>query len=91
MAIVDPEIDVILQSGMMPNMEYDYSDTAKAVQQMRDLLAAWTAPLRRTDGIKLEHPSYTARDGFQNRMLVFSPSNASADSKPPVVAHLHGG
>jgi len=89
-SVIDPEIEAIVKSGKLPKPSIDYTDSTKAIQQLRVLSEA-RGELKDREGVNTTHSSYRTRDGHENRLLIFRPSNSTIDDKLPCIIHLHGG
>lgn len=90
LAIIDPELDAIRKSGKIPRPDIDYTDHGKAVQHIRDLAEAW-GKLVVHDRVFYERTVYHARDGYENRLLVFRPAELPKEERLPLIVHIHGG
>lgn len=87
---IDPEIEAIVNSGQMPERSIDYTDSTKAVQQLRVLSEA-QGELKDREGVSTTRSSYKTRDSHENRLLIFRPSKSLVHDKLPCIVHLHGG
>lgn len=90
LSVVDPQIQAILSSGKIPRPDLDFGDDHKAIQQLRVLAEAWGKFADR-EGVSSTTVKCKARDGYENNLLVFRPSDLVDEAKLPVVVHFHGG
>jgi len=89
-AVVDPEIDAILKSSKIPVPSIDYTDSQKAIEQLRVLIETWGA-FKDREGVTSTRSTYKTRDGHENSLLIFRPSAIGVDVKLPVIVQIHGG
>lgn len=87
---IDSDIDAILKSGSIPKPDIDYSNSEKAIGQLRESSAAWSRPVER-EGVDCKQDSYCTRDGYENRLLVFRPTGLPTEQQLPLIVHIHGG
>lgn len=90
LAVIDPEIEVIWKSGTIQKTDIDYSDQLSAVQQIRSTERDKQSLVAR-DGVTVRETFYNARDGYQNRLLVFCPASSEGNQQLPLLVHIHGG
>lgn len=90
LAVIDPQIDAVCKSRKPLKLELDYTDNERAVQRIRDA-AKTKRNLTVHHGVVYNQTAYHARDGHENRLLVFRPVDVAAEIRLPLVVHIHGG
>ncbi|KAI1612395.1 Alpha/Beta hydrolase protein [Exophiala viscosa] len=86
LAAVDPEIDAIVKSGKFPKLDYSSPD---AIHQLRAMEAMFPPPPAIPEVIE-SNLRFTARDGSELNLFVFSASAPTAKPKALVIFY-HGG
>ncbi|KAJ9611372.1 hypothetical protein H2200_004556 [Cladophialophora chaetospira] len=90
LAVLDPEIEAIVNSGRFPLPQIDLSNGYEAPLAMfRELEARWPTPPSIPE-VSESNLKYKTRDGAELNLFLFHAANAKAGPKPLVI-FFHGG